>query len=125
APTGHRRPHATFTPHVASLFVCANPAPPPISPPSLHDALPISPSGTDKTVTTPEDTTYTFGVADFGFTDPNDSPPNNFNRVEITSLPGTRTLNLHMTSANAGDFITKAQLDASQLTYTPAPNRNA
>ena len=35
-----------------------------------------APAGTDKTVTTLEDTTYTFTAADFGFTDPSDSPAN-------------------------------------------------
>ncbi len=33
-----------------------------------------APAGTDKTVTTLEDTAYTFTAADFGFTDPNDTP---------------------------------------------------
>ena len=35
-----------------------------------------APAGTDKTVTTLEDTAYTFTAADFGFSDPNDSPAN-------------------------------------------------
>ena len=34
-----------------------------------------APAGTDKTVTTLEDTAYTFAVADFGFSDPNDTRP--------------------------------------------------
>ena len=37
---------------------------------SVNDA----PAGTDETVTTNEDTDYTFTTADFGFTDPNDTP---------------------------------------------------
>src|SRR5262249_869692 len=37
---------------------------------SVNDA----PAGTDTTVTTNEDAAYTFAAADFGFTDPNDSP---------------------------------------------------
>ena len=36
---------------------------------SVNDA----PAGTNKTVTTLEDTAYTFTAADFGFSDPNDS----------------------------------------------------
>ena len=42
------------------------------------DVTPVNdaPAGTDKTVTTLEDTAYTFTAADFGFTDPNDSPAN-------------------------------------------------
>ena len=37
---------------------------------SVNDA----PAGADKTVSTNEDTAYTFAAADFGFTDPNDTP---------------------------------------------------
>src|SRR5437667_11631822 len=39
---------------------------------SVNDA----PAGTNNTVTFNEDTSYTFSAADFGFTDPNDSPAN-------------------------------------------------
>ena len=35
-----------------------------------------APAGADKTVTTNEDTAYTFAAADFGFSDPNDAPAN-------------------------------------------------
>ena len=35
-----------------------------------------APAGTNNTVTTLEDTAYTFAAADFGFSDPNDSPAN-------------------------------------------------
>ena len=47
-----------------------------------------APSGADKTVITNEDTAYTFTVADFGFSDPNDSPANALLAVKITTLPG-------------------------------------
>src|SRR5262249_33199552 len=46
-----------------------------------------APSGADKTVTTNEDTAYTFAASDFGFSDPNDSPPNTLLAVKITTLP--------------------------------------
>jgi hypothetical protein len=45
------------------------------------------PSGTDNTVTTAEDTAYTFTAADFGFTDPIDTPPHTLLAVKITTLP--------------------------------------
>ena len=51
---------------------------------SVNDA----PAGTDNTVTTAEDTPYTFTAADFGFTDPNDSPANALSAVTITTIPG-------------------------------------
>ena len=46
-----------------------------------------APAGTNKTVTTLEDTAYTFASADFGFSDPNDSPANALSAVKITTLP--------------------------------------
>src|SRR6185436_343167 len=57
-------------------------------------ALNDSPAGTDKTVTTPEDSIYTFTAADFGFSDPNDVPPNSLLAVKITTLPGAGSLAL-------------------------------
>ena len=46
-----------------------------------------APAGTDNTVTTLEDTQYTFTAADFGFTDPNDSPANALTRGQDHDLP--------------------------------------
>src|SRR5439155_835784 len=73
---------------------------------SVNDA----PAGTDNTVTTSEDTTYAFAAAAFGFTDPNDSPANNFNRVKITTLPGAGTLKLSGSAVSAGAFVTVANI---------------
>ena len=52
-----------------------------------------APIGTNNTVTTLENTGYTFATANFGFSDPNDTPPNNFLAVDVTTLPGSGTLN--------------------------------
>jgi VCBS repeat-containing protein len=87
---------------------------------SVNDA----PAGTDATVSTAEDTPYAFGAADFGFTDPNDGPANNFNRVLITTLPGSGSLTLNGVAVAAGDFVALAQLNAGQLIYTPATDVN-
>lgn len=54
------------------------------------------PSGADKTVSTTEDTFYTFTAADFGFTDPNDTPPHAFLAVKVTTLPALGALTLTM-----------------------------
>src|SRR5207302_3579130 len=51
-----------------------------------------APAGANKTITTLEDTSYTFAVADFGFSDLNDSPANNLLSVEIATLPVKGTL---------------------------------
>ena len=42
------------------------------------------------TVTTNEDTTYTFTAADFGFSDPNDTPGQRAAAVKITTLGDQR-----------------------------------
>src|SRR5207247_1937314 len=55
---------------------------------SVNDA----PAGTDNTVTTLEDTAYTFTAADFGFSDASDSPANALAAVKITTLPGAGSL---------------------------------
>ena len=57
---------------------------------SVNDA----PAGANNTVTTLEDTDYTFATIDFGFTDPNDSPANTLAAVKIATLPGAGTLSV-------------------------------
>ena len=42
-----------------------------------------------------EDTAYTFAAADFGFTDPNDTPANALAAVKVTSLPAAGSLKLN------------------------------
>src|SRR5439155_988222 len=84
---------------------------------SVNDA----PGGTTGSVTTNEDTEYTFVAADFGFTDPNDSPANGLDAVKITTMPATGSLVLTAASPAlaAGDFVSKADIDAGKLKYTP------
>jgi len=77
------------------------------------------PSGADNTVTTPEDTAYTFTVADFGFSDPNDTPPNTLLAVKITTLPALGTLTNNNVAVNAGDFIPVASITGGLLKFTP------
>jgi hypothetical protein len=83
-----------------------------------------APSGTDNTVTTAEDTAYTFTATDFGFTDPNDSPPNTLLAVKITTLPGLGTLTINNIAVNAGDFISAADINGGLLKFMPAANGN-
>jgi len=64
-----------------------------------------APAGTDKTITTLEDTGYTFAAADFGFTDPNDTPANTLQAVIITTLPATGTLTLAGVPVTVGQSI--------------------
>ncbi|MDI1258673.1 Ig-like domain-containing protein [Aquabacterium sp.] len=87
---------------------------------SVNDA----PVGTDKTVTTIEDTTYTFGTADFGFTDLSDAPGNALQAVKITTLPGAGSLTLNGVAVSAGDFILAIDIAAGKLVYTPGADGN-
>src|SRR5690606_29494337 len=80
----------------------------------------VAPQGADKTITAEEDSTYTFSVDDFGFSDPDDDPANKFLAVKITSLPLLGTLKLGDTNVTAGQEIAVA--DISSLTFTPAAN---
>ncbi len=48
-----------------------------------------------------EEGTYAFQLSDFGFSDPNDNPDNNFAGIYITSLPLAGVLSLVSTAAVA------------------------
>ena len=81
-----------------------------------------SPAGTNTTVTTNEDTTYTFSAANFGFTDPLDSPPNNLSEVIITTVPAVGQLKLGAATVLAGQHVVAASL--GNLTFMPASQAN-
>ncbi|MEP6969233.1 MAG: DUF4347 domain-containing protein, partial [Betaproteobacteria bacterium] len=91
-----------------------------ISVASVNDA----PVGADKTVVMPEDGIFIFAVADFGFTDPNDSPANTLTDVQIASLPLQGNLTLSGAPVTANQLISVASLNAGNLRYTPGPNGN-
>ena len=80
------------------------------------------PSASDGTVTTNEDTAYTFAAANFNFSDTD--PGDTLESVEIITLPasGTGTLALSGTPVTAGQEI--AEADIGTLTYTPPANAN-
>ena len=82
------------------------------------------PSGTNNAVTTNEDTAYTFTTADFGFSDPTDSPPNTLFAVKITTLPGSGTLTDNNVAVNAGDSIPVADITGGKLKFAPAADAN-
>ena len=91
---------------------------------SVNDA----PAGTNNTVSTNEDTAYTFSTGNFGFSDSSDSPANNFSSVKITSLPGAGTLAIadmySSTPVTLGQFVTVSDINSGKLKYTPAANGN-
>ena len=81
-----------------------------------------APAGTNNTVATPEDVQYTLTAADFGFTDPNDSPANTLQSVVITTLPGAGSLTLSGGAVSAGQEITLANITAGNLRFLAAAN---
>lgn len=82
------------------------------------------PMGTSTTVTTAEDTAHVFSTADFGFTDPSDSPANNFLAVKISTLPGAGSLTLSGVAVTTGQFVSATDINGGHLVFTPAANAN-
>lgn len=83
--------------------------------------VPSPPSGTDKTVTTLEDTAYTLKVADFGFSD---IDGHNLSAVRITTLPVAGSLTRNGVAVSTGQFISVADITNGLLRFTPATNAN-
>src|SRR5690606_11534059 len=76
-----------------------------------------APVGTDNTVTTLEDTPYVFSAADFGFTDPNDTPANALQAVIITTLPLNGTLFLAAGASAPGAVIAGQAVSAADIPF--------
>lgn len=74
-------------------------------------AAPISaiagspPRGTDGGLVLVAGETYIFESSSWGFKDPNDAPPNGFNRVLVESLPSLGTLSLNGLPIQAGSYV--------------------
>ena len=112
-------PYATFTFKVNDGTVDSTTATVTVTVVSVND----EPAGTDTAVSTDEDSVYTFAVANFGFTDPNDVPSNAFKAVRIASLPGVGTLAVTGgPPLSAGNSVLVTDITAGKLTFTPAAN---
>ena len=83
-----------------------------------------APSGADKAIATNEDSTQVLTWADFGFSDPTDSPADAALSVKISSVPNAGSLMLNGVAVALGQEILKAEIDAGKLTFAPAPNAN-
>ena len=81
-----------------------------------------APAGANATVSTAEDTAYTFALADFGFSDPSDAPANAFLAVRIASLPLVGALTNNGSALNVGDFVSAADIALGRLVFTPVAN---
>ncbi|MDE0422401.1 MAG: putative Ig domain-containing protein, partial [Gammaproteobacteria bacterium] len=80
------------------------------------------PTAADNTVTTDEDTAYTFAASDFGFADADAGDA--LASVTITALESAGDLELDGADVTANQVVTKADIDASKLRFTPAENAN-
>ena len=84
-----------------------------------------APTGANKTININEDTAYTVTTADFGFSDPNDTPANTFASVIINVRPpatdGVYTLNGVAISDN--QVISVADINSGLLKFTPATDK--
>ncbi len=81
-----------------------------------------APTGTNKTVVVNEDTAYTLSAADFGFSDPFDTPAHVFQAVRITTPPSVGTLMNNGVEVTAGQFVLVSDLNANLLRFHPAPD---
>ncbi|WP_122046295.1 VCBS domain-containing protein [Vibrio atlanticus] len=87
-----------------------------VTPPLQH-----APTVTAQTVSTNEDITRTFTTSEFGYSD-QDGDALQF--VTISSLPSHGLLLLNGNAVTANQQISKADLDAGHLTFTPINNEN-
>ncbi|MCB1507598.1 MAG: tandem-95 repeat protein, partial [Hyphomicrobiaceae bacterium] len=83
-----------------------------------------APEGADKTITLSEDGSHALTAADFGFTDPKDSPADAFLGVMITSLPTAGSLTLDGAAMIAGRIVSIDAIHAGKLVFTPDADAN-
>ena len=81
------------------------------------------PTAADNTVTTAEDTPYTFAAADFNFSDTDSG--DTLASVKIVTLPTRGSLTNDGTAVTANQAITKADIDAGKLVFAPEANAAA
>nr|WP_277869551.1 VCBS domain-containing protein [Vibrio splendidus] len=81
----------------------------------------LTPTVTGQTVSTNEDTTRTFVTSEFGYSD-QDGDALRF--VTISSIPSHGLLLLNGNAVTTNQQISKADLDAGHLTFTPISNEN-
>lgn len=89
-------------------------------PPDVNSA----PQGSDNSITLDEDGTYVFTVADFGFSDPSDTPANGLLSVKITATPLAGSLSRDGVPVAAGTSVAVADITAGKLKFTPLQDGN-
>ena len=81
-----------------------------------------APTSSNNRVTTAEDTAYTFEAGDFNVADTDND--GTLSSVKIVTRPAAGKLALDGKAVKANQSVTKADLDADKLTFTPAANAN-
>ena len=76
-----------------------------------------APTAADNRVTTSQDTAYTFTAANFNFADTDAG--DTLASVKIVTLPGAGSLTHDGTAVTVDQVVPKADIDASQLVFTP------
>ncbi|MCP4238105.1 MAG: hypothetical protein GY770_31830, partial [Aestuariibacter sp.] len=80
-----------------------------------------APTAANNTVTTTEDTTYTFSASDFSYSD---IDSDTMASVKITTLEAAGSLQLSGFDVTLNQVITKADIDAGNLKFVPVGNAN-
>lgn len=78
-----------------------------------------APSGTSGTVTAGQNVAYALKTSDFGFSDPNDVPPNSLQAVKFTLLPSVGTLKDNNVAVSVNQFVSAADIASGKLVFTP------
>ncbi len=78
-----------------------------------------SPTAANNTISINEDTTHTFSANEFNFSDVDG---NSLGGIRVTSLESAGFLKLYGLNVSLNQFISKADIDGGQLTFTPAVN---
>ena len=81
-----------------------------------------APTGGNTTVTTAEDTTYTYSAGDFTFADVDTGDA--LSSIEVTTLQSAGSLQLNGVDVIVDQVISKADIDAGKLKFVPAPDGN-
>jgi hypothetical protein len=79
------------------------------------------PTASDKTVTATEDTAFVFALADFGFSDVETAQ---LDSIAVTTLSSKGTLALNGSAVDSGQSISRSDIEAGNLKFTPAANAN-
>ena len=83
-----------------------------------------APTGSDKTVTTNEDTAHAFSVTDFNFSDTDTGDALASVKIVTPPASGKGALALDGTAVTAGEAVTKAEIEENKLVYTPPEHEN-